>query len=355
MTGPSNSRNCEWDAMAGAYASAAERTGEHIVRRAVAGLQVEVRFAGPALIPYVLPAFDHLPELSPGPDLVIRAWESAATGVALPPEAGVLSEHTRRGLPGEGPVDGIATSFLFGSGGLSFYRTATGEAYYWMPSAAATPYYDRCTPLKAILHWFLGERGAHILHGGVVGEAGRGVLIAGGSGAGKSTTCLASLSGGLDYVSDDHCALTWDGDGAPVAQSIYASGKLTVPSLELLPEFKPQVANAASLATEKGLLLLTARYRAQLPVRARLAAMVVLAQTTGRPRIESIGGGAALTALAPSTLLQLPGARAEALRQMGRLARVLPAFRLHLGDDVRAVPDAIRNLLQSVGPPVPAK
>ena len=41
------------------------------------------------------------------------------------------------------------------------------------------------------------------VHAGIVSRGGRGVLIVGGRGRGKSTTSIDGLYGGLDYLGDD--------------------------------------------------------------------------------------------------------------------------------------------------------
>jgi hypothetical protein len=60
---------------------------------------------------------------------------------------------------------------------------------------------------------------------------------------------------------------------------------------------------------------------------------------------------AAVTALAPSTMLQLHPPQAEALGRIRRVAAVVPAFVLELGEDVPAIPEVISQLLDELGRP----
>jgi hypothetical protein len=66
----------------------------------------------------------------------------------------------------------------------------------------------------------------------------------------------------------------------------------------------------------------------------------------GDPR--EIGAGAALRALAPSTLLQAPGRRPQALTALGALTRRLRCFELPTGDRPREAAVRLRELLESL-------
>ena len=62
------------------------------------------------------------------------------------------------------------------------------------------------------------------------------------------------------------------------------------------------------------------------------------------PKLQPASGAAALRALAPTTLLQLPGAAHARMRAMADLVRRVPAFSLELGADMSAVPDLIAGI-----------
>jgi len=55
--------------------------------------------------------------------------------------------------------------------------------------------------------------------------------------------------------------------------------------------------------------------------------------------------GPTLRALAPSTLLQVPGAGPAAFTAMARLVQQVPAYRLEVGTDLTQVPALITQLL----------
>ena len=73
----------------------------------------------------------------------------------------------------------------------------------------------------------------------------------------------------------------------------------------------------------------------------------MLPQVTGRPTtsVQSVSPMTALKALAPSTLLQLPGAGQASFQAMARLVRQVPCYTLALGTDLAQIPVVITDLL----------
>ena len=55
-----------------------------------------------------------------------------------------------------------------------------------MMSADAFPPWEQAAPLRAFLHWEYAARGMRLTHAGTLGIDGKGVLLAGSGGAGKS-------------------------------------------------------------------------------------------------------------------------------------------------------------------------
>ena len=64
-----------------------------------------------------------------------------------------------------------------------------------------------------------------------------------------------------------------------------------------------------------------------------------------RSRITPIAKGAALRALAPSTIFQAPDGGAPAFNVLSSVARSVPCYELQLGQDMGDVPDLIKSLL----------
>ena len=67
-------------------------------------------------------------------------------------------------------------------------------------------------------------------------------------------------------------------------------------------------------------------------------------ETTVRP----MSPGAALAALAATTLFQLPGSGSAALQAMASVVRRVPRYELLLGTDVAQIPPVLLNVLSQI-------
>jgi hypothetical protein len=313
---------------AGAPAGGGAPAGPGAARLRWGGAVVAIRCAGPALGAAVLPAFAHLAEDgAPGgapPDLRIHVAGGEAAGPAAP----------RGG--GWGPLDRLhyrdaRYQIHHAPGGpLSAIDLAGGVAAVWFPDGPL-PNWERAAPLRTVLNWWLERRGAHLVHAAALAAGGRAVLLAGRGGAGKSATAVAALLGGAGYLADDYCVVE---SGSPAAvSSLFATAKLDARALGLLgagglPAEPPRAPG------DKWLLPLAGH--PGLERRARLAA-VVLPRLGGGPgtALEPCSRGAALAALAPSSLFQLARDRAGALAALAGLLRDVPAFALRIGGSPR--------------------
>ena len=184
------------------------------------------------------------------------------------------------------------------------------------------------------------------MHAGAVGRDDGGVLIAGRGGAGKSTTSLACLDGGLLYAGDDYTLVDVD---RPMVYGLYSTAKLRPENLHRFPHLAALVDNADELETQKAMLFLY-RHRPELlssgfPVRA-----IVLPRVTGRPHTEIAPATAhdALAAIAPTTMFQLPGALPELFAKVRRLTRAVPCYWLDAGTELSEIPVAVDELLTSL-------
>jgi hypothetical protein len=327
--------------------AAAAGGGPIVVDYRIAGQPVRLRFAHHRLRALVGRAFEHLAVSTAGPDpaFTMSLWDSRASGVAMPRPPWSLRDYTQRGeIRGYG-TRRFRTSFHLHSGIFNMADLAAGRAVYWVRDAAAVPSYASSMPLLPILHWWTAQFGMQLVHGGVVGTVRAAALLAGQGGAGKSTTALACLGAGLDYVGDDYCLI--QPDPAPRAHSVFCSARLHPPGLERLPFLRPLVSNPSDLASDKALVFLRdafpARLAAELPVRVVLLPRVASQRaTTSEPAPRA----AAHRALTTVTLHNLPGAGAAAIETIARTVRQLPCYYLNLGSDRETLPAAIRAILE---------
>jgi GT2 family glycosyltransferase len=199
--------------------------------------------------------------------------------------------------------------------------------------------------MRHLMHWWMESRGCQLVHGAAIGLEGEGVLITGKGGLGKSTTALACLDAGLQYLADDF--LVVEPGPAPRVHSLYSTGKLEWSQMARFPRFAGLARNHGSPLGDKAVLYLYPAFAAQivrsLTLKAILTPIIVDRPASGfapisRPALERAAGF--------TTQTLLPHAGRHTMAFIERLAASLPGLRLELGSDVAAIPAKIRGLLQ---------
>ncbi len=312
----------------------------------IGGYTVELRFAGTALMPLITPALKHLAVKSGlTPALTVCLWDSASTHTKMPSPPWSSNAYIARGEVLGYNDEHIRTAFHLGSGILSMFDTMRNAALFWIRDANLTPYYESAAPLRTILHWFARNHGCQLVHAAAVGTPSGGVLLAGKGGSGKSTTALACLLSGMLYAGDDY-VLVNSGESTPFVYSLYNSAKVDLGQIWRLPSLLTAVSNSERLDAEKALIFLYDHYPEKIttgfPVRA-----ILLPRITGlsETRLKKASSMTSLTALAPSTIFQLPGAGHESLQSLTNFVKQVPSYVLELGSDLHKIPEVILNLL----------
>jgi hypothetical protein len=320
----------------------------------VAGRPVRLRFTSGILASLLTPALSHneIP-LANEPELTVLIWDDVSTGTELPValraylnSLGEWWEHLGpRGEVRQRSDDRIYAAFHLGPNILSMLDLQKGLGLYWVRDAQALPYYEVGSPLRTVLHWWADHGAYQFVHAGAVGTRDGGVLLAGRGGTGKSTTALACLQAGMLYASDDYCVVRADSE--PRVHSVYGTAKLRGEvDLNRFPGLAPLVMNKTRLENDKALLFLHQHFPERVCRELPLKAILLPRVTDGKPaRLRPARRAEALLALAPSTLFQLPGAGADALRRMAELVLAVPAYQLEVGSDLAAIPHVIQELL----------
>lgn len=337
------------------FERAADAESIHERSFTVAGRELVLRFAGPRLIEPLSAALEHHPPGGAGgPRLTVCLWESSSVAEmsALPegPRVGVPAGEGRMGEPAR-----VRIHYLPAQRALCLLDRADDTAYFCAADAELLPYWEVGSPLLTLLSWWMEEHGRQLVHGAALGTDRGGVLLVGPGGSGKSSTALATLcpgasSDGLRYAGDDYCLVSADPE--PRAHSLYGTGKLNPDQAERFPDLVAgPLLNAERVGEEKALFLVSRRWPDRIVHRFPLTALLVPMIDGGRCRVEPITGGAALAALAPSTVLQLPGAGQRALATMADLTRRIPSYALRLSPDPREAPAVLSELVETlVGP-----
>jgi hypothetical protein len=329
----------------------------------LAGHTIQLRFAGSAVMPLIVPALEHL-RIAPVPqaELTVCLWDVASTGVNLPQRPWgndvVISRGEIRGF--EDPR--ILTSYRLGQNVLSMLDTERDLGVVVSNSAAHIPkFFGNLLPMHDLLHWWVGAQGLQFVHAAAVGKPDGGVLLPGKSGSGKSTTALTCLQSDLLFASDDYCIV--EQEPRPYVHSLYSSAQLVPEQSRKFPHLAsvvsnreyvdPQPAGSQHAVEEdqeylplKHIVYLHEAYPGKVtkgfPVKA-----IFVPRITGQPhtKITPAKPMDAFKALTPSSVFQLSGAGEQAFRTISKFVRSVPTCRLELGTNLDEIPLVISRYL----------
>jgi hypothetical protein len=303
-------------------------------------------FASAGMAASLSPALEHLEVDHPAsPDLTIHVWEGTAEGrvpLAEPYPPGTVADgeiwFARRGS--------VVTAVRPRSAILYRLDTSRNLALYWLPEGTL-PFDEKVAPARHILAWWLRGGSSWVVHAGAVGAPAGGLLLAGANGTGKSTVALSCLHAGLLFGGDNYVVVR---DGPiPTATTLYSSVSLRIPHARRYPALLSSLESQESRAGGKVFAFVHGRapecFAKDMPL---VGVALPVVSDGARSRFERIGSSAALKALLSNTITPLYGRDPAVLRFLSRLVRELPAFRLHIGRDVAAIPRAVSELLATV-------
>ena len=339
----------------------AARGRERVFDFELLGRTVRLRLAGDALAGVLTNALRHH-ELDVGttdPELEICAWDRRSTG----------ADADLRGIPvlGDeepGEIDYVHAprTVVHGSSGFlalqgttpwaaQGYDAAQHSAFLWASEPEALGAWgERTKPLLEIFHGWLLDSPWQPIHGGAVGGTDGGVLLAGGPGAGKSTTVLSCVRAGWLYAGDDYLAVRTNG-GEGLVANLYGSARLCVDMAERFTEFGAGEVGAVSMqGVEKRDLILSqvlprSRF-GDFPIRA-----ILLPRIAGgsRSTLRPASAAEATVAIGASTMHFLRVGASVAFDKITGIAGATPVYRLELGDDIDDLPGIIGSEI-GVGP-----
>ena len=187
------------------FRQAVERVGEVHHDYRIAGTVVRLTFAGERLVPYFTRALEHLRiESHETPDATFCVWDSASTHVPmLPPPCDREAFSDRGDLWGFNSRR-IKTAFHYHDFSVNLFDHERRTGIYWVTEAAVLPYWVLASPLRTLFHWWMEWNGCQLVHAAAVGIGDRALLAVGKGGLGKSSTALACLEAGFQFMGDDY-------------------------------------------------------------------------------------------------------------------------------------------------------
>jgi hypothetical protein len=319
---------------------------------AFAGRSVRLRVVGAGLGKRSHRAFSHLRiARAPAPTLAIDLWDETETAVRALDDAGA-SDLDRQWIACDGLLtasrDGRYVSFRYQDSVTMLDRHAQ-RMLGCRRNGAHLSGGEYSKPLLMMLSIWYHDRGVQLLHTGLIAADGAGVLVPGESGSGKSTTSLAGLVDGLEFLGDDFVGLERGGDGF-VGHSVFGTACVHQDNLRRFPSLESLAVEDDDAIEEKAILFLPElfpdRLRASVPVRA------VALPRIGAERTEIVPArcSEALRHFAASTLhTVVPRPGRDALQLLAELVEKVPTWWLHLGPDPRDVRHAIERIVRTPG------
>lgn len=304
----------------------------------IAGREVLVRYADAGMRELLGRATSHLRggHLD-RPALTIDCWST--TGKQPTPPAGWPSTGTIH-------MDGgsVVVNWDLRFGTLRAYDSQRRHAWtrFDHPADAAT--WEAGGPFRRIFNWWAPEFGLLFMHAAAVGRPDGGVLLVGRSGSGKSTTALACLAAGLDFAGDDSCLI--ESAEAPWAHGLYVSAKGDARTSNLVPVFADEFARSPIKLDGDSVIFVDQVRPNGVASGFPLRGIVVPKLSAEGGELTRIGPAAALRALAPSTLTQLPGGdRVGGLARMASIVQELPTWELPIGPNPADAAELIKGLV----------
>lgn len=216
--------------------------------------------------------------------------------------------------------------------------------YYAMPQPEGVDTVVYGHTVAGLFSRWAGDAGMILMHAAAVGSGGKGVLIVGRSGSGKSTFSVSCLMEGLDFVSDDYVLLSRTG---PVeAMPLYTNIAVNPDMYERMPPSE-RLSAPAYADWWNGKLhfhLDRKEFCPSLEIRA-----IVMPRVTGgeEPAIALSPLGAAMTQLIHSSLEQLERYRdTQLVRQMAARLGHLPVYEMQMSTDLTKNPAFLRRFIE---------
>jgi hypothetical protein len=192
----------------------------------------------------------------------------------------------------------------------------------------------------------LRRRGLFNIHAAGAARNGRALLIAGPSGAGKTTLSIALARAGFDFLGDDTLFLTRAGDGLQVC-AFPDEVDVTASTAEFFPELASLTASPRQPGWPKWSFRVESAFGGTRIAWAAEPAAIVFPRMVDEPKscLEPLSGQRGLLELLPNILLTHPDACQAHLRILADLTSHVPCYELAMNRDVLALPALLGELL----------
>ncbi|MFN3588819.1 MAG: hypothetical protein ACK4UP_05510 [Spirosomataceae bacterium] len=316
----------------------------------VAGITIKCQFAGASLIPIIMPALEHLiVDTRENTALYkIDIWDSESTGIAFPTAPCGIDDILVRGELNGFISERFEASFFTHARMLTIIDHEKKHGVVCFVTSSDIPAFELACPLRGILSWILRRNETAMIHAASVGTPDGSIIIGGNSGAGKSSTALRGLSGGLFYMGDDICAIS-NKNNTPTVYGIYSSGKTYTSDLKFFPQLASSVHSHFEEDYEKEVYFFYKQFYSQLPKSGHIIAVIIPHQDTSLSiSFQKISFAKALSVICSSTKNLLPNPGNEMFHILSAILHQTPCFRFNLGNDPTLIVDSLTNFISSL-------
>jgi hypothetical protein len=341
--------------MRGAFARASEECTSQLKETSLVlgGQPVRLRTVGSRLHDRIKRPLAHLETSSPpagagSTGLTIELWDELETGVGC---AGFMINDELDA--GKGDVITVSADSRYVSmrraRSHAVYDRRAGRIIGWSCNGDRVSLIELGRPMQYLFCYWFHDANLQLIHSAMVGQGNAGVVIAGKSGSGKSTTSLACLEAGMNYLGDDVLAMSGSWESGFVGHSVYNSNHLLPRDVERFPRLRQHVRSSGTAKEDKWVVMLHEAFPGQLipalPIRA-----IALPRIVDQPKssFRRASKAQALMTIAPSSIVLIEGAMPEGLARLGDLVEHVPAYWVDLGRDFRSTPDCLRELISEV-------
>jgi hypothetical protein len=334
-------------ATANAFASANNNIVKDI---RVGGLHLRLQFAGNKMLPFILPAIEHLlvEANSENPQYLIDIWDSTSTNSNFPVAPCSIDDIEWRGEIKGLKSNRFESAFFSHARMLTVLDHENRRGTVCFADSTSIPAFELACPLRGILSWILRRNNIVMLHAAAVGTADGTVLIGGNSGAGKSSTALRCLVGGLNYLGDDICAISNEG-ATPMSYSVYSSGKTLTADLKKFPELLPSLHAHFDEYYEKEIFFFNSEFSSQLATEGELLAVIIPHQDASLEiGFEKLSFAKVLSVISTSTKSLLPDAGNEMFHALSAVLHSVPCYQFNLGNDPKKIANTLSAFIKKL-------
>lgn len=193
----------------------------------------------------------------------------------------------------------------------------------------------------------LRHQGLYTIHAAALEKHGRGILISGNSGRGKTTSSISLLRSGYHYLSDDHPLIQDAGTDVEVLP-FPTKINVTQATIAFFPELVGVPDHVPHPGSRKWSFHAEDLYPTSIGERCR-PAMVLFPHVVDAPHshLELLSKRRALELLLPQALLVFdPDVAGREFQVLAKLARQVDCYRLHFGRDIFDLPNLLTPLLE---------